>query len=241
MKKFVDYYNSTANNQINEGIGDTIKALGLGAALTLAPLSVDADDARGIRNNNPGNIVKSRDAWEGATGDDGTFVKFTTAELGIRALGRNLRTYYNRDNIRTIQTILSKYTDDPIEKYMEFLEKRTGKKRDEDLDLFNKDGSIKNRANLKEVMKSIIRFENKNYEYPDATLENGINTIVVQTTQAAVSNIAAQQYKVLPGDNLSKIAKKHNIQVSDILKSNKIKDPGKIQIGSVLSIPARSK
>jgi hypothetical protein len=35
----------------------------------------DAQPYRGIRNNNPGNIEKGI-AWQGAVGDDGTFIIF---------------------------------------------------------------------------------------------------------------------------------------------------------------------
>ncbi|UZT50085.1 internal (core) protein [Enterobacter phage 01_vB_Eclo_IJM] len=45
---------------------------------------------RGIRNNNIGNIRVSKDQWEGATGDDGSFVTFDTPDSGVRALAKNL-------------------------------------------------------------------------------------------------------------------------------------------------------
>ena len=48
---------------------------------------------RGIRNNNPGNIVAG-DKWLGRTGTDGRFVKFKSAEYGLRAIGRVINTYH---------------------------------------------------------------------------------------------------------------------------------------------------
>ena len=48
--------------------------------------------ARGIRNNNPLNI-EAGENWQGLKGTDGRFAIFETAEHGIRAAARILRTY----------------------------------------------------------------------------------------------------------------------------------------------------
>ncbi|MDR8284944.1 hypothetical protein FPK77_25135, partial [Acinetobacter baumannii] len=62
----------------------------------------DSSDARGIRNNNPGNLeASSSNPWVGQTGSDGRFAKFETPEHGIRALGRNLISY-QRQGIDTV-------------------------------------------------------------------------------------------------------------------------------------------
>ncbi|ATW25296.1 LysM peptidoglycan-binding domain-containing protein [Candidatus Formimonas warabiya] len=43
------------------------------------------------------------------------------------------------------------------------------------------------------------------------------------------------------GDNLTKIGKKYDVSVADILKVNKdIKDPTKIQVGQIINIPAKT-
>lgn len=44
--------------------------------------------ARGLRNNNPGNIEAGSNSWDGQAGSDGRFAKFVTPEHGIRALGK---------------------------------------------------------------------------------------------------------------------------------------------------------
>ncbi|MFU2316820.1 hypothetical protein [Rahnella sp. PCH160] len=54
----------------------------------------NSSPARGLRNNNPGNIEASdANPWEGQIGSDGRFAKFETPEHGIRALGKNLLSY----------------------------------------------------------------------------------------------------------------------------------------------------
>jgi len=65
--------------------------------------------ARGLRNNNPGNIRASAIAWQGKTGNDGTFEIFATAADGIRALGRNLLAYQNKHGDATIAQLITRW------------------------------------------------------------------------------------------------------------------------------------
>ncbi|WP_148134550.1 RHS repeat-associated core domain-containing protein [Candidatus Formimonas warabiya] len=54
-------------------------------------------------------------------------------------------------------------------------------------------------------------------------------------------NEKSQKYLVKSGDNLTKIGKKYDVSVADILKVNKdIKDPTKIQVGQIINIPAKT-
>ncbi|EMF8324617.1 bacteriophage protein [Serratia marcescens] len=65
--------------------------------------------ARGLRNNNPGNIEASdKNPWEGQTGSDGRFAKFETPEHGIRALGKNLLSY-QRQGYDTVAEIVNRW------------------------------------------------------------------------------------------------------------------------------------
>ncbi|MBN5203088.1 hypothetical protein JY494_26615, partial [Serratia marcescens] len=65
--------------------------------------------ARGLRNNNPGNIEASdKNPWEGQTGSDGRFAKFETPEHGIRALGKNLLSY-QRQGYDTVSEIVNRW------------------------------------------------------------------------------------------------------------------------------------
>lgn len=58
----------------------------------------------------------------------------------------------------------------------------------------------------------------------------------IPATKPAPSKYAS--YTVLPGDNLSKIAKMFKTTVADIQKANpSIKDPNLIHVGTVLKVP----
>jgi len=67
--------------------------------------------ARGIRNNNPGNIRISGNAWQGKLADntDGTFEQFATMSDGVRALAKNLLTYFDRHGLNTVRGIISRW------------------------------------------------------------------------------------------------------------------------------------
>ena len=87
-----------------------------GAANDLGLNSIDmaakaARLARGLRNNNPGNIeYKKGNDWKGKLPYDPKieprFERFRSMEYGARALLANLRTYFKRGN-NTIEKILN--------------------------------------------------------------------------------------------------------------------------------------
>ncbi len=64
--------------------------------------------ARGIRNNNPGNLRHGSN-WDGLapTQTDPAFCQFTTMAKGCRALLKTLRTYVERHHLNTIRAIVS--------------------------------------------------------------------------------------------------------------------------------------
>lgn len=64
---------------------------------------------RGIRNNNPGNIKVSNNAWRGKIGNDGTFERFDSAVNGLRAAAILLRTYATQYGLDTVEKIGSRW------------------------------------------------------------------------------------------------------------------------------------
>lgn len=64
---------------------------------------------RGLRNNNPGNIIDSPfTRSHGATGSDGRFAQFATAQAGMDALAALLRSYGAR-GFDTVSSIINRY------------------------------------------------------------------------------------------------------------------------------------
>ena len=70
------------------------------------------NEPRGIRNNNPLNIRKSGDKWQGlkTLQEDKEFFQFETIEWGWRAAFVILcKTYYGKYKLRTIRDIVSRW------------------------------------------------------------------------------------------------------------------------------------
>jgi|3_EtaG_2_1085321.scaffolds.fasta_scaffold11697_2 hypothetical protein len=135
---------------------------------------------RGVRNNNPGNIVAG-DKWIGRVGTDGRFVKFKSPEYGIRALIIVLRTYDKKYDINTISGIITRWSpphENQTNKYINFVNKKTGIKSNQKLVLFE-DNKVKDITALRKIVTAIIAYENKNYRYPNITIDTAIKLVGV--------------------------------------------------------------
>lgn len=103
-----------------------------------AAVSDGSGNDRGVRNNNPGNIRKSKDVWVGQTGNDGAFVTFATPAHGIRATGRNLLSYARQGYV-TPEQIITRWAppedDNDTEGYIKFVSEYLNVPRDTRLDL----------------------------------------------------------------------------------------------------------
>jgi hypothetical protein len=92
---------------------------------------------RGIRNNNPLNIRRSKDQWKGlrAQQTDPSFCQFESLEYGWRAAFYLLtRTYYHKYRLYTIRMIISKWAppnENQTAKYIENVCRLTGIAPDE--------------------------------------------------------------------------------------------------------------
>ena len=129
-------------------------------------------DPRGIRNHNPGNIRISEDDWEGLAEKqtDNDFFIFTAPVWGIRAMACLLITYQEKHGLRDIQGIISRWapsTENKTESYIEDVARRTGFKRDDQLDMRNFD-------HIERLVKAIIHHENGQQPYDDETIAKAI-------------------------------------------------------------------
>ncbi|MCV5708190.1 hypothetical protein OFN39_01745 [Escherichia coli] len=133
------------------------------------------DGARGIRNNNPGNLEYSKtNPWVGQNGDDGRFAKFETPEHGIRALGRNLLSY-QRQGIDTVSDIINRWAppddNNDTSAYIKAVCAQLGVTADQPLDASNPD-------TLKALCAAIIHHENGNQPYSDQQLAAGVSAAI---------------------------------------------------------------
>jgi hypothetical protein len=146
-------------------------ALGLtGVVLLISGGTAVSYKVRGLRNSNPGNLRLTSIQWEGKVPNeentDGEFEQFYNAEDGIRAMARNLLTYYGR-GLDTIEKIISTYAPDNENNtgaYIRSVEKFTGidAKRVYPVD------------QIRSLVKAIITHENGLNPYRDETITRAV-------------------------------------------------------------------
>lgn len=128
--------------------------------------------ARGIKNNNPGNLkTVAGTKWQGAadTQDDPDFVTFTSPEYGIRALARILLQYQKR-GLDTVGEIIATYapsSENDTNAYVQAVCNDCGVDSYDILDLDNC-------AVMLPLVKAIIRHENGEQPYSDARILDGL-------------------------------------------------------------------
>ncbi|MBF7978646.1 MULTISPECIES: hypothetical protein [Rahnella] len=124
-------------------------------------------NARGIRNNNPGNLR----AAPNAVGNDGSFPIFSSANDGLAAMSRQLQLYGGRGN-NTPYGIIHTYapsSENNTQAYINAVTKDTGFGTHDKLNMSDP-------AVLKRLMTAMIRHENGSQPYSEADIDSGINT-----------------------------------------------------------------
>jgi len=127
--------------------------------------AVIANTPRGIRNNNPMNLRRTRDQWLGLATQqtDPEYFQFIDLPHGLRAGGRVLLTYAERYGLRTVGGIVARYapehenpTDAYIDNVARDLNVRPGTKAGGYVD----GDPIDVARRLRELMRSITKQEN---------------------------------------------------------------------------------
>jgi len=128
------------------------------------------DGPRGIRNNNPGNIRKTTDPWQGLSEvqSDPSFFVFTAPEWGIRAMAIILANYQRR-GVRTLADMIATWApghENPTEGYIAFVARRVG---------ISADTVVNLRRDAREMIAAMIEFENGQQPYSDEVIDAGLS------------------------------------------------------------------
>lgn len=119
-------------------------------------------DVRGIRNQNPGNILSGRVKWQGEVGtDDKGFAIFDTVHNGLRATARLLLTYAEKYGLTTITGIVTRWAppnENNTKAYIGSVAVTMNRKADEQLDL-------RNAYVLDELVRAITLHEQGSFPY----------------------------------------------------------------------------
>lgn len=125
---------------------------------------------RGIRNNNPGNLENNGIAWQGlsAAQTDSRFYQFDSAEYGIRALARTLKTYNSKYGLNTVEQIINRWApphENNTVSYVDHVAKLLGVLPNEPININD---------HLVTLTRAIIEHENGLVPYDQETIKSGV-------------------------------------------------------------------
>ncbi|ELE1298405.1 hypothetical protein RC649_003727 [Salmonella enterica] len=133
--------------------------------------SIASKGVRGVRNNNPGNLVASNQGWDGELTSDGKFSRFDTPEHGIRALAKNMRTYQNRHDLNTVSQMISKFAPpedhNDTATYIKAVSGMMGVDPEQHID-------TSDAGTLTKLVNSIITVENGSNPYTSQQISDGV-------------------------------------------------------------------
>lgn len=145
--------------------------------------------ARGLRNNNPGNIEAGSNSWDGQAGSDGRFAKFVTPEHGIRALGKNLLSY-QRQGYDTVSEIVNRWAPasdgNNTEAYIATLCKKLNVTPNDQLNMSDIN-------TLRQLCAGIIQHENGKQPYSEDQLNTGVSAALGLTTLESPKRYSGNQ------------------------------------------------
>ncbi|MGX8839287.1 hypothetical protein ACWWKA_18490 [Klebsiella quasipneumoniae] len=145
--------------------------------------------ARGLRNNNPGNIEAVSNSWDGQAGSDGRFAKFVTPEHGIRALGKNLLSY-QRQGYDTVSEIVNRWAPasdgNNTEAYIAALCKKLNVTPNDQLNMSDIN-------TLRQLCAGIIQHENGKQPYSEDQLNTGVSAALGLTTLESPKRYSGNQ------------------------------------------------
>jgi len=130
--------------------------------------------ARGIRNNNPGNIRHGAAQWDGMreAQTDGAFVQFISPVFGLRALAKLLFNYERLYSLNTVRGIISRWAPDSennTEQYIFIVSNALG---------VHPDGPLDMKTVMPDLVAAIIKHENGTQPYSVAMIKDGIGRAV---------------------------------------------------------------
>lgn len=128
--------------------------------------------ARGIRSNNPGNLVKTSIKWKGKIphdqNTDSRYEAFTAPHWGIRAMTMDIRNDIEKDGTNTIRKLINEYAprfENPTANYIAHVAKSVG---------IDPDTVIK-KEHYPALIKALIFFENGEQPYGEFQILSAIN------------------------------------------------------------------
>lgn len=127
--------------------------------------------ARGIRNNNPGNIRKGSSAWQGMSAEqtDDEYIQFDDPVYGIRAIAKLLKNYQTKYGLKTIREIIGRWAppnENLTAAYVDHVSRVAG---------VHPDSAINVNDKMVPLVTAIIKHENGIQPYSPDQIAQGIS------------------------------------------------------------------
>lgn len=127
---------------------------------------------RGLRNNNPGNLRKSKDRWQGLAEKqpDKEFFTFKSPAYGIRAIAVTLITYQDKHRRDSVKKIINRWappSENDTAAYIQSVADRIGAKPDHAV-------NVHRHEVMKPLVEAIIRHENGTQPYSAEVINEGL-------------------------------------------------------------------
>lgn len=127
--------------------------------------------ARGIRNNNPGNIRHGASKWQGMSGEqtDSEYIQFDDPVFGIRALAKLLKNYQARYGLNTVRQIINRWappSENETGAYVDHVARVVGVHPDKAINVTDK---------IVPMVTAIIKHENGVQPYTPDQISQGIS------------------------------------------------------------------
>lgn len=140
---------------------------------------------RGISQNNPGNLRKTNDKWQGLADyqPDPEFFTFKSPVYGIRAMARTLIAYQDKHGLRTLNGIIRRWappSENDVLSYIDSVAMHTGFGPSDALDMHDP-------HYLKPLLRAIIKHENGYDPYTDAQVDKALVLAGVEPAEKPLS------------------------------------------------------
>ena len=168
--------------------------------VSTVPYGQQPNNARGLRNHNPGNVR----AAPNAVGNDGSFPQFGSDADGLAAMARQLMLYGDRGN-NSISGILHTYapsSENNTRAYIDDVSRATGYQAQDRVNLHDP-------AVLRNLMSAMIKHENGTQPFSRDQLDAGVSSAIFDDRWSGLrdSNILAQQRSAGAGGDISQAIK----------------------------------
>lgn len=133
---------------------------------------------RGIRNNNPGNLIRTGDQWTGLQPpieQTDRFFKFTDPVYGLRAMAKVLQNYQSIYKLDTVRQVIDRYAP-PHENDTASYADHVAAKLDTDIDT---PINLTDYKVLKPLMQAIVLHENGVNPYKSKLYQTAIELTAV--------------------------------------------------------------